>query len=78
VAKGAFPEERLKVDEALQLYTSNAALASFEENAKGSIERGKLADLVILSRDPHEVPPEDIKDIDVEMTILGGKVVYAK
>ena len=57
VAKGAFPEERLKVGEALQLYTSSAAFASFEENAKGSIERGKLADLVILSRDPHEVSP---------------------
>jgi len=78
VARGAFPEEQLTVDEALQLYTSNAAFASFEDSAKGSIERGKLADLVILSRDPHEVSPEDIKDIVVEMTILGGKVVYAK
>ncbi len=78
VARGAFSEEQLTVDEALQLYTSNAAFASFEDSAKGSIERGKLADLVILSRDPHEVPPEDIRDIDVEMTISGGKVVYAK
>jgi hypothetical protein len=78
VAERSFPEERLTVDEALQLYTIDAAFASFEESTKGSIESGKLADLVILSRDPHEVSPENIKDIEVEMTILGGKVVYAK
>jgi hypothetical protein len=78
VAERSFPEERLTVDEALQLYTIDAAFASFEESTKGSIESGKLADLVILSRDPHEVSPENIEDIEVEMTILGGKVVYAK
>ncbi len=78
VARGAFPEEQLTVNEAVRLYTIRAAFASFEEDRKGSIERGKLADLVILSQDPHEVFPETIKDIEVEMTILGGKIVYAR
>jgi predicted amidohydrolase YtcJ len=78
VARESFPEERLTVDEALSLYTINAAFASFEENIKGSIETGKLADLVILSQDPHEVSPENIKDIEVAMTIVGGKIVYTK
>lgn len=78
VARESFPEERLTVNEALSLYTINAAFASFEENIKGSIETGKLADLVVLSQDPHEVSPENIKDIKVEMTIVGGKTVYTK
>ena len=74
----AFPEERITVDDALRLYTSNAAYASFEENIKGSIEDGKLADLTILSHDPREVSPNEIKDIKVEMTIVGGKVAFAR
>ncbi len=78
VSRESFPEERLSVDEALSLYTTNAAFASFEEEIKGSIETGKLADLVILSHDPHEVSPRNIKDIEVEMTIVGGKAVYTK
>ncbi len=78
VSRESFPEERLSVDEALSLYTTNAAFTSFEEEIKGSIETGKLADLVILSHDPHEVSPRNIKDIEVEMTIVGGKAVYTK
>jgi len=78
VAREAFPEERITVDDALRLYTVNAAYVSFEEDVKGSIDVGKLADLVVLSREPHEIPPNEIRDVKVEMTIVGGKVVYVK
>ena len=56
--------------------TINAAFASFEEGVKGSIAPGKLADMVVLSDDPIKTPPEQIKDIRVEMTIIGGKVAW--
>jgi hypothetical protein len=76
VARETFPEERLTIDEALRLYTLNSAYASFEEGLKGSIEPGKLADLVVLSENPYETAPNQIKDIEVEMTIVGGEIVY--
>jgi predicted amidohydrolase YtcJ len=78
VTREFFPEERITVDEALRIYTVNAAYASFEETVKGSIEEGKLADLTVLSGDPTAVPPSKIGDIKVKMTIVGGKVVYQK
>jgi len=71
-------EERITVNEALRMYTINAAFASFEENIKGSIEVGKLADLTVLSHDPETIIAEEIKNIEVEMTIVDGKIVYAK
>jgi predicted amidohydrolase YtcJ len=58
------------------MYTISAAYASFEEDIKGSMTPGKLADLVLLSDDPTRVPPEQIKDIRVEMTIIDGQVVW--
>jgi predicted amidohydrolase YtcJ len=70
------PEERITAEQALALYTVNAAYTSFEEKTKGSISPGKLADIVILSDDPTRVPSESIKDIKVEMTIIGGEVVW--
>jgi len=70
------PHEAISVDQALVMYTTNAAYASFEEDAKGSITQGKLADMVLLSGDPTKTPPEQIKDIKVEMTIIGGDVVW--
>ncbi|MFC1989540.1 amidohydrolase [Chloroflexota bacterium] len=66
------PEERISASQALAMYTTNAAYASFEEDIKGSITPGKLADVVLLSDDPTKVTPEQIKDIKVEMTIIGG------
>ena len=64
------------MEEALKIYTINGAYASFEENIKGSIQVGKLADLVVLGQDPVRVDPMGIKDIPVERTIVGGKTVF--
>ncbi|HEY96426.1 MAG TPA: amidohydrolase [Dehalococcoidia bacterium] len=71
-------EERISVKQALEIYTRNAAYASFEEKEKGTINEGKFADLVLLSDDPTTVPSEQLKDIKVEMTIVGGKVVWER
>ena len=76
VERQFFPEEQITVDEALRMYTVNAAYASFEEKIKGSIEEGKLADVTVLSGDPRKTPASKIGDIKVSMTIVGGKVVY--
>ncbi len=70
------PQECISVSQAIAMYTINAAYASFEEGIKGSITQGKLADMVLLSDDPTKTPPERIKDIRVEMTIIGGRVVW--
>ena len=70
------PEEAISPAEALKLYTLSGAYASFEERLKGSIEVGKLADLVVLSADPTTVAPEEIKGIQVEKTLIGGEVVW--
>jgi predicted amidohydrolase YtcJ len=78
VTRKSFPEERVTVDAALRMYTVDAAYSSNEENIKGSVETGKLADLVVLSRDPFSVSPSEIASISVELAILGGKVVYSK
>jgi hypothetical protein len=73
---GWFPEQRLTVSEALRAYTQGCAYASFEEKDKGTLSTGKLADLVVLSEDLFRIPPERIKDVHVEITMVGGKVVY--
>jgi predicted amidohydrolase YtcJ len=78
VTREAFPEERVTIDEALRMYTFDAAYSSNEENVKGSVETGKLADLAVLSRDPFSVPPSEIRDISVELTIVGGRIVFSK
>lgn len=70
------PEECISVSQALAMYTHNAAYASFEEDIKGSFMPGKLADMVLLSNNPITGPPESTKDIKVEMTIIGGKIVW--
>jgi hypothetical protein len=70
------PRESISSLEALKSYTIDAAYASFEENAKGSISPGKLADMVVLSEDPATVPPDQIMKIKVLSTILDGKVVW--
>ncbi|MGB9959966.1 MAG: amidohydrolase [Candidatus Bathyarchaeales archaeon] len=77
VARQFFQEEQITVDEALRLYTVNAAYASFEEDLKGSVEEGKLADLTVLSQNPLEISPNEIDRIKVDMTIVGGKIAYS-
>ncbi len=75
---GWFPEERLSIEEAIKAYTLNTAYANYEEEIKGSIEVGKLADIVVLSDNLLTMNPEGIKDVDVLMTLVGGKTVYEK
>lgn len=69
--------QRITVDQALAVATIHGAHASYEERVKGSITAGKLADFVILEKDPHDVPPETIKDIKVMRTVTGGRTVYS-
>ena len=71
-------EERIPVLEVIKMFTINGARFAFEENAKGSIEVGKAADLVVLSEDPCAVPPDRIGKISVEMTLLDGKIVFQR
>jgi hypothetical protein len=78
VARKIFPQERLTVDEAIRLYTINAAFVSREENVKGSIERGKFADLTVLSQDPYKIEADNIRSIRVDMTIVDGEIVYVR
>jgi predicted amidohydrolase YtcJ len=68
--------QQVTVDEALQICTRNGAHASFEENIKGTITPGKLADFVMLSEDPHDVDPDQIKQIEVVRTVIGGDTVH--
>ena len=74
--EGWFPEQRLTVEEALHAYTLGSAYAAFQENEKGSITPGKLGDIVVISDDLFTIPSARIKDADVVMTIVGGKIVY--
>jgi predicted amidohydrolase YtcJ len=70
--------QRVDVLEAIKMYTWNGAYASFEEEIKGSIEPGKLADLVVLDQEILTIPTEHIKELNVESTIIDGKFVYQK
>ena len=75
-AGGWHPEERVDLETALRAYTVNNAWAAGEEDRKGSLAPGKLADVVVLDRDPFAVPPAQLKDLKVMMTVVGGRVVY--
>lgn len=74
--RGWFPEQRLTVQEALEAYTRNAAYAGFVETWKGRLAPGYVADLVVLSHNLFEIPPEQIKDVEVLGTMVGGQWVY--
>jgi hypothetical protein len=73
-----FSKEAVNVIEALAMYTKNPALSTNEENSKGSIVEGKLADLAVLSQDPTIVHSNKIGTVNVTTTIIGGKIVYNK
>jgi predicted amidohydrolase YtcJ len=73
---GWFPGQKLTVTEAVEAYTMGSAYAEFQEREKGSITAGKLADMVLLSDDIFSIAPQKIRDVRVEKTILGGKVIW--
>jgi len=75
---GWIPEQKITVEEAIRAYTVNNAYAAFEEKYKGSIEAGKLADLVVLNEDILTIDPVKIKDVKVDMTVFDGKVIYKR
>ena len=68
--------QRISVSEAIQICTMNGAFASFEEDIKGSLSPGKLADITILEKDPHDVDPDEIVNIKILRTILGGRTTF--
>ena len=70
------PNQKVTVDEALRIATVNGSYASYEERTKGTITAGKLADFVVLEKDPHDVAPDAIKDIKVVRTVVGGRTVH--
>ena len=72
------PEQNLSREQAIRLYTINNAFLTFDETRKGSLEPGKLADFIVLDRDILECPVDEVKDITVEATYLGGARVYAR
>jgi predicted amidohydrolase YtcJ len=74
--QGWFPEQKLTVEEAVEAYAMGSAYAEFQENQKGSISPGKLADMVLLSDDVFHIDPVKIRDVTVLKTILGGKVIF--
>jgi len=74
---GWVPEQKISVDDALRCYTIRAAYASFEENIKGSIKQGKLADFIILDKNLFEIAPSEIRNVKVLQTAVGGKFVYS-
>ena len=70
------PKQGISLADALKAYTIGAATAAFEENIKGSVTPGKVADLTVLNENPFSVPPDRVKDIRVTMTMIGGKIVW--
>ena len=75
---GRISDERLTIEEAIQAYTLNSAYACFEENIKGSITVGKLADIVILSDNLLKISQSKIKDVKILTTIFDGKIIYQR
>jgi len=73
-----YPEQRLSRLEALKTYTINAAFAAFEEDIKGSLTVGKLADITVLSKDVMTIPEDEISSTEVAHTIVGGRVMYSR
>jgi predicted amidohydrolase YtcJ len=75
---GWVPEQKIAVEEALRAYTTGSAYASFDEARRGSLMRGKLADLVLIDRDLTSIAPESIRDAHITMTVVGGQIVFER
>lgn len=73
-----WPEERVTLEEAIRAYTLHGAIASFEERLKGTLEPGKLADLVVLETDLRDVAPDELASVRVDYTVVGGRVVHER
>jgi hypothetical protein len=69
-------EEKVSMVDAIRMYTRNGPYLTWEEHKKGTLEAGKLADMIVLDQNPLTVAPEHIMDIKVDMTIIGGKILY--
>ena len=76
--EGWVPEQKISIVEAVRAYTSGSAFAEFQDAVKGTIVRGKVADLVILSDDVFSIPAARLKDVQVLTTVAGGKVVHQR
>jgi predicted amidohydrolase YtcJ len=72
------PEEAVSMKDAIRMYTRNGAYLTWEEKGKGTLEPGKLADMVVLPDDPLSIAPEKLLNLKVDMTIVGGKVLYER
>lgn len=75
---GWVPDQKITLEEALRAYTVGGAYAAFEEDLKGTLEPGKLADMAVIDRDLLAVPPETIRDARVVATVVGGRVVFER
>ena len=73
---GWYPEQKITVEDALRAYTAGAAYAEFEEQQKGRLARGMLADFVIIDKDLTRIPPETIRDARIMLTVVGGTIAY--
>ena len=77
-AEGWFGKQKMNREEALKAFTIWAAYGAFQEGMRGTVEYGKYADLTLLSKDIMTIPPKEILTTEVEMTVVGGKIVYTK
>lgn len=75
---GWLPEQRLSVEEALRMYTLGSATVCGEKHTKGTLEKGKYGDMVVLDEDPFSVAPHEISSIPVNMTVMGGRITFAR
>jgi predicted amidohydrolase YtcJ len=75
---GWYPEQKITVEDALHAYTSGAAYASYDERDKGMLERGKLADFVMIDRDITRIAPQEIAQARVMMTVVGGRIIHSR
>jgi predicted amidohydrolase YtcJ len=73
---GWVPRQKISVEEAVRAYTAGAAYASFDESRKGVLSKGRLADFVMLDRNIFDIPPEEIRDVRVHLTVVGGRQVF--